>query len=124
MISANSFVQIACISALRNAGPDIERMKGIYDERRTYMIRRLKSIGFKIHVEPTGAFYVFADARHFFDDSYTEAFRILETVKVGVTPGIDFGSGGEGFLRFSYANSLENIEEGLNRIEGYMKERR
>jgi aspartate/methionine/tyrosine aminotransferase len=124
MISANSFVQIACISALRYAGPDIERMKGIYNERRTYMIQRLKGIGFKIHVEPTGAFYVFADARHFFDDSYTEAFKILETVKVGVTPGIDFGTGGEGFLRFSYANSLENIEEGLNRIERYMKERR
>ena len=52
-----------------------------------------------------------------------EAFNILETVKVGVTPGIDFGSGGEGFLRFSYANSLENIKEGLNRIERYFKEK-
>ena len=92
----------------------------IYDERRKYMLARLKDMGFVIHVEPTGAFYVFADARRFCKDSYKEAFRITEEVKVGVTPGIDFGSGGEGFLRFSYANSLENIKEGLNRLEIYL----
>jgi (5-formylfuran-3-yl)methyl phosphate transaminase len=124
MISANSFVQIAAISALRFAGPEIERMKTVYNERRTYMIQRLKEIGFEIHAEPTGAFYVFADARKFFHDSYNEAFKILETAKVGVTPGVDFGSGGEGFIRFSYANSLENIKEGLNRIEKYLGDRR
>ena len=124
MISANSFVQVAGIAALRFAGPEIERMKKIYNERRTYMIQRLTDLGFSIHVKPTGAFYVFADARHFCTDSYTEAFRILEKAKVGVTPGIDFGSGGEGFLRFSYANSRENIKEGLDRIERYLIERR
>ena len=122
-ISANSFVQIAGIAALRHSGPEIERMKAIYNERRVYMIGRLKELGFRLHVEPTGAFYVFADASHFCTDSYHEAFRILDTVQVGVTPGIDFGSGGEGFLRFSYANSLENIKEGLNRIEHYLKTR-
>jgi aspartate/methionine/tyrosine aminotransferase len=78
-------------------------------------------MGFVIHVEPTGAFYVFADGRKFFSDSYQEAFRITEEAKVGVSPGIDFGNGGEGFLRFSYATSLENIEEGLNRLELYLK---
>ena len=121
MISANSFVQAACISALRSAGPEIEKMKETYNKRRVFMIKRLREIGLKIHVEPTGAFYVFADARDFCDDSYREAFKILESVKVGVTPGIDFGSGGEGYLRFSYANSLENIEKGLNRIEEYIQ---
>jgi aspartate/methionine/tyrosine aminotransferase len=120
-ISANSFVQVAGMAALREAGPDIERMKNIYNERRLYMIRRLRELGFRIHVEPTGAFYVFADAGRFCSDSYMEAFKILETVNVGVTPGIDFGSGGEGFIRFSYANSLDNIKEGLNRIETYLK---
>jgi aspartate/methionine/tyrosine aminotransferase len=95
-------------------------MVRIYDERRRYMLRRLTAMGFTIHVEPTGAFYVFADARRFCSDSYKEAFRITEEVKVGVTPGIDFGSSGEGFLRFSYANSLTNIEEGLNRLESYL----
>jgi len=119
MISANSFVQWAGITALKEARSDVERMQAIYNERRVYMIERLRDIGFRIHVEPTGAFYVFADGRQFFSDSYQEAFAIVEKVKVGVTPGVDFGSGGEGFLRFSYANSLENIREGMDRIAGY-----
>jgi aspartate/methionine/tyrosine aminotransferase len=120
MISANGFIQWAGIAALTKAQKDVAKMIRIYDERRKYMLTRLKDMGFVIHVEPTGAFYVFADARRFCTDSYKEAFRITEEVKVGVTPGIDFGSGGEGFLRFSYANSLENIKEGLNRLEIYL----
>ena len=120
MISANGFIQWAGIAALTKAQDDVAEMVKIYDERRQYMLARLKDMGFVIHVEPTGAFYVFADARRFCTDSYKEAFRITEEVKVGVTPGIDFGSAGEGFLRFSYANSLENIKEGLNRLESYL----
>ncbi len=123
MISANSFVQWAGITALREAWSDVDRMKKIYDERRLHMIESLRDIGFKIHVEPTGAFYVFADGSDFFTDSYRESFNIIEEVKVGVTPGVDFGSGGEGFIRFSYANSLENIREGLSRIAEYFKKR-
>jgi len=121
MISANAFIQWAGIAALTRAHDDVARMIRLYDERRRYMIGRLREMGFVIHVEPTGAFYVFADGRKFFSDSYREAFRITEEAKVGVTPGIDFGPGGEGFLRFSYAASLENIEEGLNRLELYLK---
>ncbi len=120
MISAAGFVQWAGIAALTKAQKDVAKMVKIYDERRRYMLMRLKEMGFVIHVEPTGAFYVFADAQRFCKDSYREAFRITEEVKVGVTPGIDFGSGGEGFLRFSYANSLENIREGLDRLERYL----
>jgi len=120
MISANGFIQWAGIAALTKAQKDVAKMIRIYDERRKYMLARLKDMGFVIHVEPTGAFYVFADARRFCTDSYKEAFLITEEVKVGVTPGIDFGSGGEGFLRFSYANSLDNIKEGLNRLEIYL----
>lgn len=120
MISANSFIQWAGIAALTKADKDVKKMVKTYDERRQYMLAHLKKIGFIIHVDPTGAFYVFADARHFCSDSYREAFRITEEAKVGVTPGIDFGSGGEGFLRFSYANSLENIKDGLNRLERYL----
>lgn len=123
MISANSFVQWAGIAALERARPDVERMRAVYDERRVFMIRRLREIGFTIHTEPTGAFYVFADGRGLFSDSYREAFNIVEKAKVGVTPGVDFGSGGEGFLRFSYANSLEHIREGMDRIERYFKEK-
>lgn len=87
------------------------------------MIARLKEIGFGITVEPTGAFYVFANARHVSADSYKLAFDILENAHVGVAPGIDFGQNGEGYLRFSYANSLENIEEGMNRLEKYLEKR-
>ncbi|KAF0155445.1 MAG: aspartate aminotransferase [Syntrophaceae bacterium] len=121
MISANGFIQWAGIAALTKAQDDVAKMINIYDERRRYMLARLTDMGFTIHVEPTGAFYVFADGRKFFTDSYKEAFRITEEAKVGVAPGIDFGSGGEGFLRFSYATSLENIQEGLNRLERYLR---
>ena len=120
MISAGGFIQWAGIAALTKAADDVAAMRTIYDKRRHYMLKRLSAMGFTIHVEPTGAFYVFADARRFCTDSYKEAFRIIEEVKVGVTPGIDFGSSGEGFLRFSYANSMANIKEGLNRLERYL----
>jgi aspartate/methionine/tyrosine aminotransferase len=120
MISANGFIQWAGIAALTKAKKDVDKMIKIYDKRRQYMLTRLLKMGFAIHLEPTGAFYVFADAKRFCKDSYKEAFHIIEEVKVGVTPGIDFGSCGEGFLRFSYANSLENIKEGLDRLERYL----
>lgn len=120
-ISANSMVQRAGIAALKEAGEDVREMKRIYNDRRKYMIRRLKEMGFGISVEPTGAFYVFANVKHVSNDSYRLAFDILEKAHVGVTPGIDFGKNGEGYLRFSYANSLENIAEGMNRLENYLK---
>jgi aspartate/methionine/tyrosine aminotransferase len=122
-ISPNSVVQRAGIAALREAGNDVERMRRIYDERRRFMISRLKEIGFGITVEPTGAFYVFANVKHISSDSYKLAFDMLEKAHVGVTPGIDFGDGGEGYLRISYANSLENIAEGMNRLERYLSNR-
>lgn len=121
-ISASSVSQRAAYEALTNplVAKDVERMVQIYDERRRFMVRRLKETGFGIAKEPKGAFYVFANASRFGKNSYNLAFDILERAHVGVTPGIDFGSEGEGFLRFSYANSLERIEEGLYRIEKYL----
>ncbi|HPT38387.1 MAG TPA: pyridoxal phosphate-dependent aminotransferase [Methanothrix sp.] len=121
-ICAGSLSQRAGIAALRDTRSDVEEMKRIYNERRIFMIKRLREMGFSVTVEPTGAFYIFANARSFSGDSYRLAFDILEKAHVGVTPGIDFGKNGEGYLRFSYANSLENIEEGLNRIERYLQE--
>ena len=113
-------VQVAGIAALKHAKEDVNAMKATYDQRRKYMIRRLQELGFGITVEPTGAFYVFANAKHLSQDSYKLAFDILENAHVGVTPGIDFGQNGEGYIRFSYANSMENIEQGLRRIEAYL----
>ena len=120
-ICANSLAQQAGIAALREAAEDVARMKSIYNQRRHSMIKRLKALGFGITVEPTGAFYVFANARHISGDSYKLAFDILEKAHVGVTPGVDFGQNGEGYIRFSYANSIEKIEEGLDRIERYLE---
>ncbi|MFO7972882.1 MAG: pyridoxal phosphate-dependent aminotransferase [Desulfobacterales bacterium] len=120
-ISANAMVQVAGIAAFKQAGEDILRMKRIYNERRQYMIRRLKDMGLGITVEPTGAFYVFANAKHISGDSYQLAFDILEKAHVGVAPGIDFGKNGEGYLRFSYATSMENIAQGMDRLENYFK---
>jgi aspartate/methionine/tyrosine aminotransferase len=120
-ICANSLAQQAGIAALREAAEDVARMKSIYNQRRHFMIKRLKALGFGITVEPTGAFYVFANARHISGDSYKLAFDILEKAHVGVTPGVDFGQNGEGYIRFSYANSIEKIAEGLDRIERYLE---
>jgi aspartate/methionine/tyrosine aminotransferase len=122
-ISANSFVQRAGVTALREAEPDVVRMREIYNERRKYIIQRLRDVGVGISVPPTGAFYILGNIKQFSNDSYQMAFDILKNARVGVAPGIDFGKNCEGYLRFSYANSLENIKEGLNRIERYLKER-
>ena len=122
-ISANSIIQKAGIAALTDAGDDVARMKETYNQRRIFLIQRLKQLGLGITVEPTGAFYVFANARHISNNSYELAFDILEKAGVGVAPGIDFGDNGEGYLRFSYANSMENIAEGMNRLGKYLRER-
>ncbi len=122
-LAPNSVAQIGGIAALKEADADVLRMRNTYDQRRRFMIQRLRDIGFGIPVEPTGAFYVFANAKHLSGDSYALAYDILEKARVGVTPGIDFGQGGEGYLRFTYANSLENIAEGLSRLERYVAER-
>jgi len=119
-ISANSAAQAGGIAALQCAGPDVARMAAIYNERRRFMIDGLRRLGFGIAVEPTGAFYVFANASHLCHDSYRLAFDILERAHVGVTPGADFGPRGEGYLRFSYASSLGNIAEALERLERYL----
>ncbi len=122
-ISAGSISQWAGLAALTKAQDDVERMKTTYDERRKYMIRRVRELGFGLTVEPSGAFYLLVNARHLTNSSYELAFEILEKAGVGVTPGIDFGENTEGYLRLSYANSLENIEEGLKRLEGFLNRR-
>jgi aspartate/methionine/tyrosine aminotransferase len=120
-ICAGSTAQRAGIAALRSADLDVVKMKEVYNQRRKFMIERLVQMGFDIKVPPTGAFYVFVNVKHISNDSYKLAFEILEKAHVGVTPGVDFGENGEGFLRFSYANSIENIQEGLNRLEKFLK---
>ena len=118
-ISASSFAQWGAVIGLKEAEGDIQRMRETYDRRRRFLIPKLRALGFGITVEPTGAFYILANAKQFSNDSYKLAFDILNETKVGVAPGIDFGPNAEGYLRFSYANSMENIEEGMRRLEKY-----
>jgi len=119
-ISACSFAQWGALAGLKEAEADVQRMKEVYDRRRRTIIPKLRDLGFGITVEPTGAFYVLANAKKFSEDSYRFAFDILKEAKVGVAPGIDFGTNAEGYLRFSYANSLENIEEAMARLKKYL----
>jgi aspartate/methionine/tyrosine aminotransferase len=118
-ISASSFAQWGALVGLKEAEGDIQQMRETYDRRRRFLIPKLRALGFGITVEPTGAFYILANAKQFSNDSYKLAFDILNKAKVGVAPGIDFGSNAEGYLRFSYANSMENIEEGMKRLEKF-----
>jgi len=122
-ICANSFVQWAAIAALEETAEQTAEMARLYDERRRFMLPRVRQMGFGVAVEPTGAFYIFANAKRFTDDTYRFCLEVLARARVAITPGIDFGSGGEGYVRFSYANSLENLMEGMNRLERYLKER-
>lgn len=120
-ISAGSVAQWAGIAALTECGEDIARMVAQYAARRRVLVEGLARLGLHAPVEPKGAFYVLVDARHLGADSLALARDILEKALVGVTPGIDFGPGAEGYLRFSYANSVENIEEGLYRLGRYIE---
>ena len=115
-ISANRFVQHAGIAALRDGAATIRAMRDAYDHRRRRLALGLRALGFGIPTLPAGAFYVFADARRFGGDSLALAGRILERAHVGATPGIDFGSAGEGHLRFCYAASEAALEEALRRL--------
>jgi aspartate/methionine/tyrosine aminotransferase len=124
LISANSFVQRAGIAALKEAGPDVERMRGIYDRRRRKMVEMVRSSGFDVPVMPQGAFYVFADASRYTGDSLAFAFELLEGAGVGVAPGVDYGEAGRRSLRFSYAASEETIEEAGRRLRAYLAGRK
>ena len=119
-ICAASMSQWAGVSALNDHHPELDEMVRLYDERRRYLLEQLPTLGFKIAFEPKGAFYILADARHLTTDSHKLAFDILDKVHVALDPGIDFGSNAEGFLRFSYANSLENIKIGIERLKDYI----
>ncbi len=117
-ISAAEFVQHAGLAALAHGAPTVEAMRTAYARRRDLLLAGLRELGFGVAEAPRGAFYVLADARSIDPDSRRLASRILEEAHVAVTPGIDFGPAGEGFLRFCYANSDDAIREALTRMAG------
>ena len=99
-ICAPSIAQAGGIAALEYAKADVDNMRQTYNERRQYMLKRLTDMGFEIKTEPKGAFYIFANACKFTCNSYQFAFEVLKNAHVGITPGIDFGSQGEGSIGF------------------------
>jgi aspartate/methionine/tyrosine aminotransferase len=115
-ISASEFVQRAGLAALAHGEPTLRAMREAYARRRELLVAGLRELGFGVAVPPQGAFYVLADARRFDSDSRRLAARLLDEAHVAVTPGVDFGAAGEGFLRFCYASSDAAILEALARI--------
>ncbi|NTU71558.1 MAG: pyridoxal phosphate-dependent aminotransferase [Coriobacteriia bacterium] len=120
-LAANTFVQAAGIAALTQAQADVTRMRELYDERRRFLVPALRDAGLTIDCEPCGAFYVFADARAWGQDSLELCYRLLDEASVACAPGIDFGAGGEGFLRFSYATDLDRLSEGAGRLAAWAR---
>jgi aspartate/methionine/tyrosine aminotransferase len=118
-LAANTFVQQAGVAALTLAQSDVSRMRELYDARRRFLVPALRRVGLTIDCEPCGAFYVFADASTWGSDSLRLCYRLLDEAGVACAPGVDFGAGGEGFLRFSYATDIARLQEGVDRLEAW-----
>ena len=115
--------QYAAIEALKNGDKDVEEMRQAYNQRRRYLIKRFKDIGLECF-EPFGAFYVFPCIKEFGMTSEEFATKFLMEEKVAAIPGTAFGQSGEGFLRISYAYSMENLKEAIDRLEQFVKKLR
>lgn len=111
--------QYAAVEAVKNGDEDVSSMREEYNGRRRYLMHRFKEMNLSCF-EPFGAFYAFPSIKEFGMSSDEFATRMLQEEKVVVVPGTAFGDCGEGFLRISYAYSLEKLEEALNRMEGFM----
>ena len=111
--------QYAAVEALKNCGPDVERMRESYNQRRRFLMSAFRKMGLSCF-EPYGAFYAFPSIREFGMTSEEFATRFLQEEKVAVVPGTAFGDCGEGFLRISYAYSLEDLKEALGRLERFI----
>ena len=111
--------QYAAVEGLRNCEDEVEEMRKSYDQRRRFLMHEFARMGLECF-EPFGAFYVFPSIREFGMSSEEFATRLLEEEKVAVVPGTAFGECGEGFLRISYAYSLEDLKEALGRLENFI----
>lgn len=112
--------QYAAIEALRHGDADVEKMRNEYDRRRRFLLNAFQEIGIECF-EPFGAFYMFPSIKKFGMSSDEFATRLLKEEKIAVVPGTAFGDCGEGFLRISYAYSIEDLKAALERIESFIK---
>lgn len=115
--------QYAAVEAVRNGDADVAEMRQEYNGRRRYLVKRLRDMGLTCF-EPYGAFYAFPCIKKFNMTSDEFATRMLQEEKVVVVPGTAFGDCGEGYLRISYAYSLHNLKEALDRMEGFVEKLR
>lgn len=112
--------QYSAVEALRNGDADVRKMRDAYDERRRFLVYHLRKMGLDCF-EPYGAFYVFPSIRKFGLSSEGFAEKLLKEEKVAVVPGNAFGASGEGFIRISYAYSLDNLKKAMERMERFIK---
>ncbi len=115
--------QYAAVEALRNGDGDVKQMREEYNGRRRYLLHRFKEMGLECF-EPFGAFYAFPCIKEFGMTSDEFATRLLNAKKVAVVPGTAFGASGEGYIRISYAYSIESLKLALGRIEEFINELR
>lgn len=115
--------QYAAVEALKNGDDDVAEMREAYNQRRRYLLYALKEMGIPCF-EPYGAFYIFPDIRGFGMTSDEFATRLLMEEKVAVVPGTAFGASGEGFVRISYAYSLDNLKKAMERIGRFVEKLR
>jgi len=115
--------QYAAVEALRNGDDDVAMMREAYNGRRRYLVHHFKEMGLSCF-EPYGAFYIFPSIQEFGMTSEEFAMRFLDEEKVAVVPGTAFGACGEGFLRISYAYSLDALKEALDRLERFVQKLR
>lgn len=120
-ICAASFTQKAAVAALKQGGEFVKQVVEEYKKRRDYLIPELRKIGFEIKTTPSGAFYVMAGIKKFNMSSVDFARKLLYGAGVAATPGVDFGKNGEGYVRFSYANSIENLELAVEKMKKYLE---
>jgi len=114
MISATDFVQEAGISVMRKSAAYCESMKTEFNRRRLFVLERMRELGMDLGYTPTGAFYVLYKYRDSRKSSLDLCHEVLEKTGVAIAPGRDFGLGAEGFVRISYAQSMENLDRALN----------
>lgn len=112
--------QYSAVEALRNGDADVRKMRDAYDERRRFLVYHLRKMGLDCF-EPYGAFYVFPSIRKFGLSSEEFSEKLLKEEKVAVVPGNAFGASGEGFIRISYAYSLDNLKKAMERMERFIK---
>lgn len=121
-LAASTVAQHAALAAFApEVKAELDRRRDVFRQRRDFLLPALRALGFEIPVTPQGAFYLYADCSRFTDDSERFANELLEIAGVAITPGLDFGRHLPGrHVRFSYTNTLENLEEGVRRLTRFL----